>query len=35
MDDFATMQMELQASLDSQTSMMHNLFDHFVINVDA
>jgi hypothetical protein len=35
MDDFATMQTKMQASLDSQTSMMHDLFDHFGINPDA
>jgi hypothetical protein len=35
MDDFATMQMEMQVSIDSQTSMMHDLFDHFEINPDA
>jgi hypothetical protein len=26
---------EMQASIDSQTSMMHDLFGHFVINSDA
>jgi hypothetical protein len=35
MDDFAHVQMEMQASIDSQTSMMHNLFGHFGINPDA
>jgi hypothetical protein len=35
MDDFTTMQMEMQASIDSQTSMMHDLFGHFGINPDA
>jgi hypothetical protein len=35
MDDFATVQMEMQASIDSQTNMMHNLFGHFRINPDA
>jgi hypothetical protein len=35
MDDFATVQMEMQASIDSQTSMMHNLFSYFWINPDA
>jgi hypothetical protein len=35
MDDFATVQMEMQASIDSQTSMMHDLFGHFGINPDA
>jgi hypothetical protein len=32
MDDFATVQTEMQASIDSQTSMMHDLFG---INPDA
>jgi hypothetical protein len=35
MDDFTTVQTEMQASVDSQTSMMHDLFDHFGINPDA
>jgi hypothetical protein len=35
MDDFAHMQMEMQASIDSQTNMMHDLFGHFGINPDA
>jgi hypothetical protein len=35
MDDFAHMQMELQASIESQTNMMHDLFGHFGINPDA
>jgi hypothetical protein len=35
MDDFATMQMKMQASIDSQTSMMCDLFSHFGINLDA
>jgi hypothetical protein len=35
MDDFATVQMEMQASIDSQTSIKHNLFGHFGINPDA
>jgi hypothetical protein len=35
MDDFAHVQMEMQASIDSQTSMMHDLFGHFGINPDA
>jgi hypothetical protein len=34
-DDFAHMQTEMQASIDSQTSMMHDLFDHFGINPNA
>jgi hypothetical protein len=29
MDDFVTMQTKLQASLDSQTSIMNDLFGHF------
>jgi hypothetical protein len=28
-------QTEMQASIDSQTIMMHNLFSHFEINPDA
>jgi hypothetical protein len=32
MDDFAHVQMEKQASIDSQTSMIHDLFSHFGIN---
>jgi hypothetical protein len=35
MDDFTHVQMEMQVSIDSQTSMMHNLFGHFEINPDA
>jgi hypothetical protein len=35
MDDFAIMQMERKASIDSQISMMHDLFDHFAISPDA
>jgi hypothetical protein len=35
MDDFATAQTEMQASLDSHTSMMHDLFGHFGIEPDA
>jgi hypothetical protein len=35
MDDFATVQTKMQASIDSQTSMMHDLFGHFEINPDA
>jgi hypothetical protein len=35
MGDFAHMQMEMQASINSQTSMMHNLFGRFRINSDA
>jgi hypothetical protein len=29
MDNFATVQTEMQASLDSQTGMTHDLFGHF------
>jgi hypothetical protein len=35
MDDFPTVQTEMEASIDSQTSMMHNFFGHFGINPDA
>jgi hypothetical protein len=35
MDDFATVQMEMQASIDSHTRMMHDLFGHFGINPNA
>jgi hypothetical protein len=35
MDDFATVQTKMHASIDSQTSMMHDLFGHFEINPDA
>jgi hypothetical protein len=35
MDDFAHLEMEMQGSIDSQTSMMHDLFSHFGINPDA
>jgi hypothetical protein len=35
MDDFAHMQTEMHASIDSQASMMHDLFGHFRINPDA
>jgi hypothetical protein len=35
MYDFAHVQMEIQASIDSQTIMMHDLFGHFGINPDA
>jgi hypothetical protein len=35
MDDFAHAQMEMQASIDSQINMMHDLFGHFGINPDA
>jgi hypothetical protein len=32
MDNFAHVQMDMQASINSQTSMMHDLFGHFRIN---
>jgi hypothetical protein len=35
MDDFAHVQTEMEASIDSQTIMMHDLFSHFGINPDA
>jgi hypothetical protein len=35
MDDFAHVEIEMQASINSQTSMMHDLFGHFGINPDA
>jgi hypothetical protein len=35
MDDFATVQTEMEASIDSHTSIMHDIFDHFGINPDA
>jgi hypothetical protein len=35
MDEFAAMQMEMQVSINSQTSMMHDLFGHFGIHPDA
>jgi hypothetical protein len=35
MDDFAHVQTEMQASIDSQNYMMHDLFGHFGINPDA
>jgi hypothetical protein len=35
MDDFAHVETEMQDSIDSQISMMHDLFDHFGINPDA
>jgi hypothetical protein len=34
MDDFAHAQMEMEASIDSQNRMMHDLFGHFRINID-
>jgi hypothetical protein len=35
MDHFAHVQTDMQASIDSQTSVMHDLFGHFGINPDA
>jgi hypothetical protein len=35
MDDFAHVQTEMQDSIDSHTSMMHDLFSHFGINPDS
>jgi hypothetical protein len=35
MDDFAHVQTKIQFSIDSQTNMMDDLFDHFGINPDA
>jgi hypothetical protein len=35
MDDFAHVQTKMQASIDTQTNMMHDLFGHFRINSDA
>jgi hypothetical protein len=35
MDDFEHVQTEMEATIDSQTSMMHDLFGHFRINPDA
>jgi hypothetical protein len=35
MNDFAHVQTEMQASIDSQTSMMLDLFGHFEINPNA
>jgi hypothetical protein len=35
MDDFATVQTKMQASIDLHTSMMQDLFGHFGINPDA
>jgi hypothetical protein len=35
MNDFDHVQTEMQAYIDSQTSMMHDLFGHFKINPDA
>jgi hypothetical protein len=35
MDDFAHVKIEMQASIDLQNSMMHDLFGHFRINPNA
>jgi hypothetical protein len=35
MDDFTHAQTKMQASIDSQTSTMHDLYGHFRINPDA
>jgi hypothetical protein len=35
MDDFAHVETEMQASIDSQTITMHDPFGHFGINPDA
>jgi hypothetical protein len=35
MDDFAHVQIEMQASINSQTNMMNDLFDRYGINPDA
>jgi hypothetical protein len=35
MDNFAHIQTEMQAFIDSHTSMMHDLFSHFRINSNA
>jgi hypothetical protein len=35
MDDFATVQTKMQVFINSQTSMIHDLFGHFRINPDA
>jgi hypothetical protein len=35
MDDFAHIQMEMQASINSQTSMMHDLSGQYQINPDS
>jgi hypothetical protein len=35
MDDFAHVQMEMQASINSHTNMMQDLFGYFGINPDA
>jgi hypothetical protein len=35
MDEFERVQTEIYVSIDSQTSMLHSLFDHFGIDPDA
>jgi hypothetical protein len=35
MDDFTAVETDMQEFINSQTSMMHDLFDHFGINPDA
>jgi hypothetical protein len=35
LDEFEHMQKEMHASIDSQTSMLHNIFDHFGIDPNA
>jgi hypothetical protein len=35
LDDFVHVQMKMQASIDLQTNMIHDLFGHFGINPDA
>jgi hypothetical protein len=35
MDDFAHVQTEMHASIDSHITLMHDLFSHFEINPDA
>jgi hypothetical protein len=35
MDEFEHMQMEIHRSINSQTSKLHRLFDHFGLDPDA
>jgi hypothetical protein len=35
MDEFECMQTEIYMSINSQTGILHNLFDHFDIDRDA
>jgi hypothetical protein len=35
MDEFERVQMEIHVSIDSQTGMLHSLFDYFSIDPDA